>query len=139
MTEINTQNDPACGGVIDAQPISTPNIILILVDDMGFSDLGCYGSEIQTPTLNRLAENSVRFTHMYNGARCCPARASLLTGLHPHQAGVGHMTLDLGVPGYQGYLGKNCAIIAEVLRDRGYRTLPPLPGVHRPALAPARL
>lgn len=105
------------------QAVSPPNIILMLVDDMGFSDLGCYGSEIRTPTLNRMAESGLRFTHMYNGARCCPARASLLTGLHPHQAGVGHMALDLGVPGYQGYLGPNCVTIAEVLRDRGDRTL----------------
>ena len=66
-----------------------PNIVVILVDDMGFSDIGCYGAEIQTPNLDRLAENGMRFSQMYNCARCCPTRASLLTGLYPHQAGIG--------------------------------------------------
>jgi arylsulfatase A-like enzyme len=99
-----------------------PNIVLILADDMGFSDLGCYGSEIATPNLDRLAERGMRFTQFYNGARCCPTRASLLTGLHPHQAGVGHMVEDRGNPAYQGYLNKRCATIAEVLRPAGYRT-----------------
>jgi len=70
-----------------------PNILLILVDDMGFSDLGCYGSEISTPNIDGLAENGLRFTNFYNGARCCPTRASLLTGLYPHQAGVGAMVV----------------------------------------------
>ena len=102
---------------------SLPNIILIAVDDLGFSDLGCYGSEIRTPNIDRLAAGGVRFTQMYNGARCCPSRASLLTGLHPHQAGVGHMARDLGYPGYQGRLNRNCATIGEVLRGTGYRTL----------------
>ncbi len=100
-----------------------PNIILIAVDDLGFSDLGCYGSEIRTPNIDRLAAGGVRFTQMYNGARCCPSRASLLTGLHPHQAGVGHMARDLGYPEYQGHLNRNCATIGEVLRGAGYRTL----------------
>ena len=100
-----------------------PNIILILADDLGFSDVSCFGSEIQTPNLDRLAEKGLRFTGMYNGARCCPARASLLTGLHPHQAGVAHMTMDLGIPGYRGYLRPDCVTIAEVLRDAGYHTL----------------
>ena len=68
-----------------------PNIVLILADDMGYSDLGCYGSEIHTPNLDRLAAQGVRFTQFYNTGRCCPTRASLLTGLYPHQAGVGHM------------------------------------------------
>ena len=83
---------------------SKPNIIVILVDDMGYSDLSCYGSEIPTPNLDGLAQNGLRFTQFYNTARCCPTRASLLTGLYPHQAGVGHMTEDKGVPGYQGHL-----------------------------------
>jgi len=100
-----------------------PNIILIAVDDLGFSDLGCYGSEIRTPNIDRLGEGGVRFTQMYNGARCCPSRASLLTGLHPHQAGVGHMAADLGYPEYQGHLNQTSATIAEVLRGAGYRTL----------------
>jgi len=75
-----------------------PNIIVILVDDMGFSDIGCYGSEIPTPNLDKLAAEGLRFTQFYNTARCCPTRASLLTGLYPHQAGVGHMTDDKNVP-----------------------------------------
>jgi len=102
---------------------SQPNIVLILVDDLGFSDIGCYGSEISTPNLDSLAERGLRFTQMYNGARCCPARASLLTGLHPHQAGVAHMTMDIGVAGYRGFLDPNCVTAAEVLKNHGYRTL----------------
>lgn len=90
---------------------------------MGFSDLGCYGSEILTPYLDRMAENGLRFTGMYNGARYCPARASLLTGLHPHQAGVAHMTMDFGIPGYRGFLRPDCVTVAEVLQANGYRTL----------------
>ena len=66
-----------------------PNIVVIMADDMGFSDLGCYGSEIHTPNLDRLASEGVRFTQAYNAARCCPSRAALLTGLYPHQAGMG--------------------------------------------------
>ena len=81
-----------------------PNILLILNDDMGYSDLGCYGGEVQTPNLNGLANRGLRFTQFYNTARCCPSRASLLTGLHPHQAGVGHMTADDGLEGYRGDL-----------------------------------
>jgi len=99
-----------------------PNIIVVLVDDMGFSDIGCYGGEIPTPNLDKLAANGVRFTQFYNTARCCPARASLLTGLYPHQAGVGHMMNDDGVPGYRGHLNDKCVTIAEVLRPAGYFT-----------------
>lgn len=99
-----------------------PNIIVILVDDMGFADLGCYGSEIPTPHLDALAANGLRFTQFYNTGRCCPTRASLLTGLYPHQAGVGHMTEDKGVPGYQGRLNDSCVTIAEVLEPAGYFT-----------------
>src|SRR5215204_3521532 len=83
---------------------SRPNILLIMSDDMGFSDLGCYGGEIQTPNLDGLAKNGLRFTQFYNNARCCPTRASLLTGLYPHQAAVGHMMSDDGKPGYRGDL-----------------------------------
>ncbi len=100
-----------------------PNIILILADDMGYSDIGCFGSEIATPNLDRMASEGVRFTQMYNCARCCPSRASLLTGLYPHQAGVGHMTTHLGHPSYQGYLNDRCMTIAEVLGESGYTTL----------------
>src|SRR6266853_417744 len=73
-----------------------PNVVIVLADDMGFSDLVCYGGEIRTPNLDALAAGGLRFTQFYNTARCCPTRASLLTGLYPHQAGVGHMTADLG-------------------------------------------
>ncbi len=99
-----------------------PNIVVILADDMGYSDIGCYGSEIETPNLDRLARGGVRFSQMYNNARCCPTRASLLTGLYPHQAGVGHMTSDLGIPAYQGCLRDDCVTIAEALGRAGYRT-----------------
>lgn len=98
-----------------------PNIMIILSDDMGFSDLGCYGGEIQTPNLDRLAANGVRFTQFYNNARCCPSRASLLTGLYPHEAGVGHMTDDKGYDGYRGQLNRECVTIPEVLGPAGYR------------------
>ena len=101
-----------------------PNIVLIMADDMGFSDCGCYGSKIDTPNIDNLAEDGLKFTQMYNAARCCPTRASLLTGLYPHQAGVGDMVGDLGVgPAYQGYLRKDCVTIAEVLKEAGYTTL----------------
>ncbi len=98
------------------------NVILILADDMGFSDIGCYGSEISTPNLDRLAAGGVRFSQAYNTARCCPSRASLLTGLYSHQAGIGLMVEDLGRPSYQGYLNTNCVTIAEALRESGYST-----------------
>ncbi len=96
-----------------------PNILLILNDDMGFSDIGCYGGEVRTPNLDRLAANGLRFTQFYNTARCCPSRASLLTGLHPHQAGVGHMMDDLDVDGYVGDLAPNSCTIPEALRQGG--------------------
>ena len=99
-----------------------PNIIIVLVDDMGYSDLGCYGSEIQTPHLDALAADGLRFSAFYNTGRCCPTRASLLTGLYPHQTGVGKMTFEENRPGYRGFLQPNCVTIAEVLRDRGYQT-----------------
>ncbi|QDV65622.1 arylsulfatase [Crateriforma conspicua] len=99
-----------------------PNILYIMSDDMGFSDLGCYGSEIDTPNLNRLAERGLRFTQFYNTGRCCPTRASLLTGLYPHQAGIGHMMQDRGHDGYRGELNRNCVTIAEALKSAGYRS-----------------
>jgi arylsulfatase len=100
-----------------------PNIVLILADDMGYSDIGCYGGEIRTPNLDRLARGGTRFTQFYNTARCCPTRASLLTGLHPHQVGMGHM-VDNPKPfaGYTGDLSQNCVTIAEALQPAGYRT-----------------
>jgi arylsulfatase len=85
-----------------------PNVVVIMADDMGYSDLGCYGSEIATPNLDRLAADGLRFTHFYNTGRCCPTRAALLTGLYPHQAGVGHMVEDRGFPAYQGFLNDRC-------------------------------
>ena len=103
-------------------PAGRPNIIVILVDDMGFSDIGCYGSEIPTPNLDRLAAGGLRFTQFYNTARCCPSRAALLTGLYSHQAGVGHMMENHGVPGYQGHLNDKCVTLAEVLGPAGYFT-----------------
>ena len=99
-----------------------PNVIVILADDMGYSDIGCYGSEIKTPYLDGLAANGLRFTQFYNTARCCPTRASLLTGLYPHQAGVGHMNNDYGFEGYRGNLNQKCMTFGEVLRPAGYRT-----------------
>ena len=101
---------------------SRPNIIYILADDMGFSDIGCYGSEIETPNLDALAKGGVRFTQFYNTARCCPTRASLLTGLYPHQAGIGHMMEDRKLEGYTGNLNKNCVTIAEALKPAGYKS-----------------
>ncbi len=99
-----------------------PNIVIVLSDDMGYSDIGCYGGEIDTPTLNGLAANGLRFTQFYNTARCCPTRAALLTGLYPHQAGIGHMMEDRGHDGYRGDLNRHCVTIAEVLKPAGYRT-----------------
>ena len=98
------------------------NFIVILSDDMGLSDLGCYGGEIRTENLDRLASNGLRFRQFYNTARCCPTRASLLTGLYPHQAGVGHMMEDRGLPGYRGELNNQCRTIPEMLRPAGYRS-----------------
>ena len=99
-----------------------PNIVVVLSDDMGYSDLGCYGSEIETPVLDGLAKEGLRFTQFYNTARCCPTRASLLTGLYPHQAGIGHMMDDLGLDGYRGELNRRCMTMAEVLKRAGYGT-----------------
>ena len=99
-----------------------PNIVLIMGDDMGYSDIGCYGGEIRTPRLDELASNGLRFTQFYNTARCCPTRASLLTGLYPQQAGVGHMVYDRGTPAFRGDLSKNAVTIAEALKAAGYST-----------------
>src|SRR5439155_3968212 len=99
-----------------------PNVVVILSDDMGYSDLGCYGGEIRTPNLDALAANGLRFTQFYNTARCCPTRAALLTGLYSHQAGMGHMTNDRGGDGYRGDLNTHCVTIAEALKPAGYRS-----------------
>src|SRR3954447_1205853 len=100
-----------------------PNIVLILADDMGYSDVGCYGGEIRTPNIDSLARDGVRFTQFYNGALCCPTRASLLTGHYPHQTGMGHMVDNpKPFPAYTGDLKRHCVTIAEVLRGAGYQT-----------------
>jgi arylsulfatase A-like enzyme len=116
---------PGCAGLgsrgIGDRP-DRPNIIVIMSDDMGFTDVGCYGGEIRTPNLDRLAADGLRFTQFYNTARCCPTRASLLTGLYPHQAGVGHMMDDKGLDGYRGDLNDRCMTVAQVLGRSGYGT-----------------
>ena len=97
----------------------------MLADDMGFSDIGCYGSEIETPNLNKLAAGGLRFKQFYNNPRCCPSRACLMTGLYPHQAGMGMMVVDYKrypYPAYAGDLSNRCVTIAEALRAGGYRT-----------------
>ena len=105
-----------------------PNVVIILADDMGYSDIGCYGGEIETPNLDALADHGLRFTQFYNTARCCPTRAALMTGLHQHQTGIGHMTeTPQGPrkddrPAYQGYLNRHCVTMAEVLQPAGYHT-----------------
>ena len=108
---------------IFAQKSSRPNIILILADDMGYSDIGCFGSEIETPNIDKLAAKGLRMSQFYNNARCCPTRASLLTGLYPHKAGMGHMTGNpTKEPGYAGDLNDKCVSIAQVLKPAGYST-----------------
>ncbi len=114
-------NTSACSDAENYQSVK-PNILLILADDLGFSDLGCYGSEIQTPNLDKLAQQGVRFTRFYNAGRSCPTRASMLTGLYPHQAGIGRMTFDQKLPGYRGTMTHNGVTIAEVLKESGYQT-----------------
>jgi len=118
----------ACGGTNAPVEDPRPNIVLIMADDMGFSDIGCYGGEVDTPHLDALAANGLRFRQFYNGARCCPTRASLITGLYAHQAGVGHMTGEYRkdgeiIPSYAGNLSKNSVTIAEALKPAGYTTI----------------
>ena len=108
-----------------------PNILLVMVDDMGYSDLGCYGGEVRTPTLDALAENGLRLARFFNCAQCCPTRASLMTGLYPHQAGVGDMNEEgannefwkrVGSPAYLGMKTRSIVTLPEVLRAAGYQT-----------------
>ena len=106
----------------EIQKDSRPNILIVMVDDLGFSDIGCYGSEIPTPNIDRLASNGLLYTQFRNAARCCPTRASLMTGLYPHRAGIGHMMNDMGHEGYRGDLSPNTVTIAEVLKSAGYNT-----------------
>lgn len=98
--------------------VTRPNIILILADDLGYSDLGCYGSDIHTPNIDKLGYEGLRFTQFYNAARCCPTRASLLTGLYPHQAGIGQMVGRSAL--YPGDLSHNAITLAEGLDSAGY-------------------
>lgn len=100
-----------------------PNIVLIMVDDMGYSDLGIYGSEISTPNLDRLAKEGIRLREFYNNSICAPTRASLLTGQYPHKAGIGYFDINLGLPPYQGYLNRESLTLGEVFRSGGYSTL----------------
>ncbi len=118
---------PAIGGAAAENAASTdpparPNIVIIMSDDMGFSDIGTYGGEIQTPALDSLAAGGKKFTQFYNTARCCPSRASLLTGLYPHQAGIGHLIYQTPHLGYGDHLTSDSVTLAEVLRGAGYST-----------------
>ena len=99
-----------------------PNFLLIVADDLGFSDLGCYGGEMDTPVLDALAADGVRLTQFYNTGRCCPSRASILTGQYPHKVGLGHMTQDIGHPGFRGSVSEDAKTIAQVLKPAGYRS-----------------
>src|SRR6201996_2563390 len=110
--------------VADGQRVAPPrpNIVLILADDMGFSDAGCYGGEIHTPNIDFLAANGIRYRQFYNTSRCCPTRASLLTGLYNHMAGIGKMTDAEDEPGYLGHITSKAVTLAEMLRAAGYHT-----------------
>ena len=99
-----------------------PNVLLIVADDLGYSDLGCYGGEIDTPNLDALAADGLRLTRFYNTGRCCPSRAAILTGQYPHRVGLGHMTQDIGRPGYRGKVADDAVTIAQVLAGRNYRS-----------------
>lgn len=103
-----------------------PNVVVVLLDDLGYSDLGSFGGEMETPHMDALAANGLRFTQTYNSARCCPSRASLMSGLYSHQAGLADFTgPDRSAtegPAYQNRLGKNCVTLARVLKDAGYST-----------------
>jgi arylsulfatase len=108
------------------RPGGRPNILLILADDLGYSDLGCFGGEIETPQLDRLAGRGVRFTQLYNNARCCPSRAALMTGQHPHRVGMGNMTGGQPRPGFPGYspqVDRDAPFLPAVLKQGGYTTL----------------
>ena len=111
-----------CGVAAASEEAPRPNIIIMMADDMGFSDIGCYGGEIETPNIDGLAARGLRFTQFYNTARCCPTRACLITGLYSHQAGVGHMMGDRGFDGFRGDLNENCVTIGQAMKTAGYAT-----------------
>ncbi len=120
------QNDDAAVEVSAKE--SRPNILLILVDDMGYSDIGSFGSEIETPNLDELAFSGIRLTNFNVGSTCSPTRAMLLTGIDSHKAGLGNMLEELspnqqGKPGYEGFLNDRVVTVASLLRDSGYRTM----------------
>lgn len=119
------QTQPEVQTTAKAQAQRPPNVLVILADDLGYSDLGCYGGEIRTPNLDRLASRGARFTQLYNSARCCPSRASLMTGLYPSQAGIGDFTSPkphpARGPGFLGRLNERCVTLAEALKPGGYR------------------
>lgn len=117
-----TQSTPSATPTTPDPNAKRPNIVVILADDMGYADLGCWGAEISTPNIDRLATNGWRFTGMHNNPRCAVTRASLLTGLYPTQAGLGFNTGDYGTPAYQGYLNDSCLTLGEALGAAGYRT-----------------
>jgi arylsulfatase A-like enzyme len=106
----------------ESTALPRPNVVLVLADDLGYSDLGCYGGEIRSPNLDLLGRDGVRLVQFYSTARCSPSRASLLTGLHPHQTGVGILTNDDRPKGYPGTLNGRCLTVAEILRGAGYDT-----------------
>src|SRR5215467_9381129 len=109
-----------------ATPGKRPNILLIVADDLGYSDPGCFGGEIETPNIDRLASGGVRFTQLYNNARYCPSRAALMTGQHPHKVGMGNMVGGQERPGFPGFTGRvseSARFLPAVLRESGYTTL----------------
>ena len=133
MSDSNFGDDPRIGRVMGASTPwwperpnaeGKPNVVVVLVDDVGFSDVGCFGSEISTPVLDSLAANGLRFTNFHSNPMCSPTRASLLTGLNCHNVGFGHVAnSDPGYPGYWSELPDNVSTIAEILRAEGYATL----------------
>jgi arylsulfatase A-like enzyme len=103
-------------------PLGAPNILVVLFDDVGFSDFGCYGSPIKTPTIDRLAAQGLRYTGFHTTAMCSTTRAALLTGRNHHSVGVGCLAnFDSGFPGYRGKIAKEAGTLAEMLRPHAYR------------------
>ena len=103
-------------------PSGAPNILVVLLDDTGFSDFGCYGSLIRTPTIDRLAAEGLRYTALHTTAMCSTTRAAMLTGRNPHSVGVGSLAnFDSGYPGYRGKIRREAGTIAEILHPHGYR------------------